>query len=279
MTRTVVCRTASLSLLILLAVSSAHAADTASGYFRMDKAKLEVKHALAVVEDESDRDAPHTLVFLSAVPLDARKVAAAFDAMDAVRELEPAGGFVRICLDAQGGECGMFFSPEGFNTGGYGELKLDDAGANRIKGAWTLAKPDTFFEQEYQYDLHFDAAITAAPGTDLPAGGGEPGKAYNAYLGVLAKGDIAALRTLSGEEGQWRFPVDDDTQSKESLKSLRDGQPLHAEISRGRVDGDHAVLWVEGVDRDEIRRAGRVRMEKVGKSWTFKDADLDSVEE
>ncbi|WP_271679690.1 hypothetical protein [Thermomonas mangrovi] len=66
---------------------------------------------------------------------------------------------------------------------------------------------------------------------------------------------------------------------KAALKDLRDGTPVQAEILRGRLDGDDAVLWVQGRDRDEILRRGRVRMQRVDGDWRYMEADLDNVEE
>lgn len=264
----------------LLGSGTVRAADAASGYFRIGDARLDVSHAFAVIEEAADEDKDeHTLVFLSAVPLDAGKMAAAFDPMDAVREQEPQGGYIRLCVGADGSDCGLFFSPEGFNSGGYGELKLDRHDVQRIAGRFVLTKPEDFVGQDYQFDLAFDAAITPPPGRALPAGGGEPGKAYNTYLAALTKGDLAALRALAGEKDRWRYPEDDPTAAKEALKSARNGQPVQAEVLRGRANGREAVLWVQGVDRDNIRRAGRVLMVDSGRGWRFEEADLDSVEE
>ncbi|GAB3346558.1 nuclear transport factor 2 family protein [Lysobacter tyrosinilyticus] len=252
----------------------------AQGYFRIGTARLDVSHAIAVIEDASTSgDDGNTMLFFSAAPLDAAKVAAAFDPVDAVREQEPAGGYIKLCITPDGDDCGLFFSPEGFNSGGYGELKLNRRDAQRIAGRFVLAQPEDFMGQDYQFDLRFDAAVTPPSGTALPAGGGEPGRAYNAYLTALAKGDIAALRSMAGEEGVWRYPEDDPTAAKEALKSARDEQPVQAEIQRGRLQGEDAILWVRGVDRDDIHRAGRVLMHKSEGRWQFEEADLDSVEE
>jgi hypothetical protein len=267
-------------LLVAASGLSAHAGGQASGYFRIADTRLDVRHAIAVVEEESaSGEDSHTLVFLSAVPLDAGKVAAAFDAMAAVRDQEPAGGYLRLCIDAEGDDCGLFFSPEGFNSGGYGELTFAKREPARIAGRFVLAEPEDFMGEAYQFDLNFDTAITPAPGTALPPGGGEPGKAYNAYLAALAQGDFAALRTMAGDDGAWQYPEDDPTAAKEALKSARDGQPLQAQIERGRQHGGEAVLWVRGVDRDDIPRAGRVLMVNTGSGWRFEESDLDSVEE
>lgn len=259
---------------------STHAAGAASGYFRIGEARLDVRHAIAVSEENSATgEGNNTLVFLSAIPLDAQKVAAAFDAMSAVREQEPAGGYIRLCIDAEGGDCGLFFSPDGFNSGGFGEYTFEHRDPKRIAGRFSIDGPEDFMGRDYQFDLHFDAAITPAPGVALPPGGSEAGKAYNAYLAALAKGDLAVLRAMAGEEGDWRYPEDDPTAAKEALKSARDGQPLQAQILRGRLHGNEAVLWVRGVDRDDIPRAGRVRMVQTGTGWRFEEADLDTVEE
>lgn len=267
-----------LGAVLAFVTTDVRAAD-ARGYFRIGDSRLDVSHAIAVIEEVSDEDeGPHTLVFLSAAPLDPMKVAAAFDPMDAVREQEPQGGYIRLCIDADGNDCGLFFSPEGFNSGGYGELAFDRRDAQRIAGRFVLEKPEDFMGKEYQFELRFDTPITAAPGSVLPAGGGEPGRAYNAYLAALAKGDLVVLRSMAGEEGVWRYPEDDPTAAKEALKSARDGQPVQAEIQRGRLHGDEAILWVRGVDRDDIRRAGRVLMRNVEGRWRFEEADLDSVE-
>lgn len=164
-----------LSVVALLGwCGSTHAAGAASGYFRMGDVRLDVRHAIAVVDEESESgEGDNTFVFLSAAPLDAAKVAAAFDPMDAVREQDPEGGYIRVCVDAEGGDCGLFFSPEGFNSGGYGESSLEHNDARRVAGRFVLAEPEDFMGEAYQFDLRFDTAITPLPGTPLPPGGGD----------------------------------------------------------------------------------------------------------
>ncbi|WP_147300695.1 hypothetical protein [Lysobacter silvisoli] len=263
--------------LAALAMGAAQA-QSASGHFRYGTARLAVQHAVAVAEEPTDlAEQRRTLVFLSAAPLDAQRIAAAFDPLDAVREQAPPGGFVRICITADGNECGLFYSPEGFNSGGYGELQLQRHQAAAVAGRWALAEGD-FLGTPYDFDLRFDAPVVPAPGNALPAGGGAPGAAYSAWLAALAQGDVAALRRMGGEDARWRFPEDDPGTVKESLKSLRDGEPVQAVIARGRQHGDEVVLWVEGVDRDEIRRRGRVLMRRDASGWHRVESDLESVE-
>jgi len=273
------------ALALLLSIPAASAVAGGAGHFRLGETRVDPKYAIAVVRDQGhDDEGAQTFVYLSDFPLDAAKVAAAFDPEDEVREElgDRAGGYVRICIDAGSAECGMFYQrkqpDDSFNTSGYGTFGLDTFEPRRVAGGWVLKEPESFFDQTYDFDLRFDVAVTPLPGTSLPADGGEPGRAYRAWLAALAKGDVAALRTLVDSEHAYRFPEDDPSQIKEAIKDSRDGAPLQAEILRGLVDGDRAVLWIEGVDRDDIRRRGRVRMLREDGAWHFAEDDLESAD-
>lgn len=271
-------------ILALLSLSAGAALAGGGGHFRLGDTHLDATQAIAVVRDRGYDDAPQTLVFLGDFPLDAAKVAAAFDPEGEVRaELgDRAGGYVRICIEQDGSECGLFYErkqpDDSFNTSGYGTFALDASDARHVAGSWVLKEPESFFDQTYDFDLRFDVAATPMPGQPLPAGGGEPGDAYRAWIAALAKGDAAALRTLVDADHAYRFPDDDASQVKEAIKDLRDGTPVQAEITRGLVDGDRAVLWVEGTDRDDIPRSGRVLMLREGGAWHFAEDDLENVD-
>jgi hypothetical protein len=279
-----------LTILLFASVSSiphaAIAADTASGYFRLGEQRIEPRHAVAVRADsEAAPGEAETWIYLGVSPFDAAQVAAAFDPDDGVREQasdEPSGSYVKLCVTADGHECGIDFAHRGpsrnFSSGGHGELTLIAQTPQRIAGTFKLLEAEDFFEETYQFDLAFDVGITPPPGNALPAGGGEPGKAYQVYLTALAQGDFDVLRELAGESGAYRFPEEDPTSAKETLRSLRDEQPVVAEIARGRGNGDQAVLWVKGEDRDDIMRAGRVLMKRTDAGWRFEEAELDAVD-
>ena len=262
----------------------AHGADSASGYFRKGDTRIDVHHVIAVRNEETgDADSDEIYLFLSDQPLDANAVAAAMDPDDGAREQygERSGGYVRICLNADGGECGLYYSrndpSDSFNTSGYGDLSVDRPTPDRVSGRWILREPEDFFGKTYDFDLRFDTAITPAPGTELPVDGGAPGAAYRVYADAVARGDLPALRRLLGEAAQWRLPDDDTDRVKETLKDLRSEQPLQPRILRARRNGNDAVLWIEGVDRDDIKRRGRVSMHLQGNEWTVGEHDVDSV--
>ena len=269
-------------LALLCAAFATTAADRGSGHFRKGETRIDLKHVIAVANEEDD--GARTFVYLSDIPLDARKIAAAFQASSAAEAQlgDGSAGYVRICIDGEGGECGLYFSHNkpnaSFNSAGYGAFKLEPAAAGRIAGRWVLADPGDFFGETYDFDLVFDVAVTPPPGTPLAADGGEPGKAYRAWTAAVAKGDLPVLRALvGGDYNGWRLNSEDQGNVKEALKDLRDGTPLQARILRGRIDGDSAVLWVEGKDRDDILRRGRVQMQRVEGVWRYVEADLDSV--
>ena len=269
-------------LALLCAAFATTAADRGSGHFRKGETRIDLKHVIAVANDEDD--GARTFVYLSDIPLDVRKIAAAFQASSAAEAQlgDGSAGYVRICIDGEGGECGLYFSHNkpnaSFNSAGYGAFKLEPAAAGRIAGRWVLADPGDFFGETYDFDLVFDVAVTPPPGKPLAADGGEPGKAYRAWTAAVAKGDLPVLRALvGGDYNGWRLNSEDQGNVKEALKDLRDGTPLQARILRGRIDGDSAVLWVEGKDRDDILRRGRVQMQRVEGVWRYVEADLDSV--
>ena len=190
---------------------------------------------------------------------------------------------MRICVNPEGGECGLYFSHNqplaSFNLSGSGTFKLASRDAARIEGNWSQLEPEAFFDKTYDFDLRFAVPVTpATPGTSLGADGGAPGRAYQALLAALGKGDLPALRAILGYAAAWQLPADDATSAKEGLKMLRDGKPVSAKILSAMQHGDHAVLRVEGVDRDDIRRRGRVLMARQGEGWRFERDDLDSVD-
>ena len=278
-------RPLSVSLLLALAAASVGAsAATGGAYFRFDKTRMDIKHAYAVMHEERKGPA-QVYLFLTSDPLDIQKVADAFDPGDQVNEQVHGkpGGYVRVCVMPEGKECGLYFShnepSESFNTSGYGEFKLAKQTPTEIEGRWVMSKPDDFFGKTYDFDMPFKATVTqATPGTPLGADGGAPGKAYTSYLAALAKGDLPALRKILGESARWRLPEDDENSSKQGLKDLRDGKPVSVKILSAMQRGDHAVLRVEGVDRDEIKRAGRVLMAKGADGWSVDTDDLGTVD-
>jgi hypothetical protein len=169
-----------------------------------------------------------------------------------------------------------------FSSVGMEKLDLKANTASHVAGRLYLEKPDTFFKNVYQYDINFDAPIVdvkppdpvaSLKGTRVAAGGGEPGKAYNAYRKVLLAGDIPALKKSLARARQSDF---DDPDFKKMFPMIQEMAPKHVKITAGSIDGDTATLIVEAKDEHEasngtvtmVREAGAWKVSK--EQWTSK---------
>lgn len=269
----------------LAAASVVRADESAEGFFRYGDVTLEVAHAY-LFRVETGMGASENMIILTPAPIDAAAAAAAFDVEDGVDQQIDSigGGYVRICFSEDGFECGLYFSNEdpveSFNTSGSGEFVLEVNTPEHVMGSFVLVEPEEFFDKTFQFQLHFEADLAPAPkAQSLPEGGGDPGAAYLDYIQAIAGADFPKLREILGEEGSWQFPVDDPATCKEQLKWLRDGTPVTATISTGEQREHDAILFVEGVDRDEIKRRGRVLMTLESGGWRYQTDDLESVED
>ena len=264
----------------------AMASDVGKGHFRKGEPRLTLRYVAAINEEAREALNDRVYVFLSDVPLDAAKLAASFHPdSDVDAQLgERSAGFVRICIQADGSECGLYYSRnqpnDSLNTSGSGEFERKLGPGNRISGRWLLSTPREFFGETFDYDLSFDVAITPAPGKPLPADGGAPGRAYRDWSAAVAAGDVARLNAMAGNESdRWRLGSEDTGNVKTAIQDLRNATPLNPKVLRGRIDGDRAVRWVEGKDRDDILRGCRVRMERVDGVWRFMGADVENLED
>jgi hypothetical protein len=169
-----------------------------------------------------------------------------------------------------------------FSSVGSQKLELTANTPARVAGHLFLPKPDDFFENMYQFDIHFDVPVSdvKAPdpvaslkGTRLPAGGGEPGQAYSAYRRVLIAGNIPALKKSVAKERQRDF---DDPDFSKMFPVIQAMQPKNVKITAGSIDGDTATLLAEAKDEHEtstgtitlVREAGMWKVSK--ENWSSK---------
>ena len=137
---------------------------------------------------------------------------------------------------------------------------------------WLIEKPDEFFKNTYIYDVKFDAPFSATPkaagpealkGTQLPPGGGDPGKAYMAYTKVLAAGDLKALRRALAAD---RANSLDDPDFKKMFPMIQAMQAKNIKVTGGAVDGATATLLAAGKDGDATSH-GTIAMVREGGAW------------
>jgi len=107
-----------------------------------------------------------------------------------------------------------------------------------------------------------DPTVDARSGKALPAGGGDPGKAYLALNKAMLTGDIATLKKLA-PPGQ--MPPDD--QIKQMLPMLKEMSPKNVQIVSGFVNGANATLNVTGDSMGEKGKKGTIQMAQQGGAW------------
>lgn len=133
----------------------------------------------------------------------------------------------------------------------------------RIRGSLKrVSAPD-----DIQFDLKFDVPVAPADyGDPLPAGGGEPGKAYAALHTALVAWDYAGARPFFTDKVQ----ADYAEKSEAIVQSFRKDHPdASFRIVRGFERGDRALLLVEGetswakvrTEAQMVREKGTWRLE------------------
>ncbi|MGH9443767.1 MAG: hypothetical protein ACRD16_16000, partial [Thermoanaerobaculia bacterium] len=142
-----------------------------------------------------------------------------------------------------------------------------------LSGSISTAKEEEFLDHRYRSDVRFHAAIReafreppvpdAVTGKKLPAGGGEPGKAWKTLHEAIARKDLAAIRKLSPPGG---MPDMSDEDLRKGLELLAVMSPEKIVIEDGYVRGDDAVLYMAGVQGGE-KQYGTVRLSKIGGIW------------
>jgi hypothetical protein len=172
------------------------------------------------------------------------------------RELQVYSQNIKFAADSGGNISG----------GTYPEIELASAGPDRFAGRVYLPEEQKVFDNTFQYDFTFSAPLSdpdAPIGDPLPADGGEPGKAYLAWIAALHAGDIELLKTLVPAEMVSRFEGDE---VKEDLELMQLMTPTGLTVLDGTSDGKIAILQVEGVmDGEKVR--GEITLEKMGDFW------------
>jgi hypothetical protein len=274
------------ALLALGSLGQVARAEGGSGYFRMADNKQSYPHAVALSRESLAEPGKRKVhVYLTTHRVDPAKAVNEFDLDRGITEQlrEVGGGMTRITINPDGTDGGLWFwvsePSDTFNTSGFGTLTLDKNTPTRIEGQHVLAEPEDFFDKTYQFDLKFATDVTPADftGTALPAGGGEPGKAWLDYARAVEKGDVDTLRAQLGDMAEWMLPKDDAEASKSYVDMLRYSTPLGAKVDGGWLQADRAILKVEGKDGDGNVQRGLVLMVKDGERWKEENKDLTTV--
>lgn len=150
--------------------------------------------------------------------------------------------------------------------GTYPELEVESFGPERFAGRVFIAEDQEFFEDTYRYDLTFDAPLSdpnAPIGDPLPADGGEPGRAYVAWVEAIHSGDLDRLASLLPPEMAAQLEMEG---AEEELELMKVMTPTEVTVLGGSSDGETAILQVEAVmDGEEM--TGEITLTLMGGFW------------
>lgn len=145
-------------------------------------------------------------------------------------------------------------------------------GKDRVEGSVETLKTEEIFEHTYAIKATFSTPVLRAKvpeplpdaktGKPLPADGGEPGKAYLAFVKALHARDLAAVRSMAPQD---QADMSDE-ELKEALEFFASITPADITIMRGYIRDDRAALYVEGTVEKE-KQFGTIEMKKTGGKW------------
>ena len=243
-----------------------------------------LKYAVAMPKPNPfDKKKKTTFLVVTDQPVPAAALADEFEFM---RWYDKANlhGFTVVIDDEKSVIGGNVYDPalkhNGFSGVGMQKVDLTAMTPTHIAGKVYIAKPEEFFGDKYQYTATFDVPVAAvkiaAPpppkGAPLPAGGGEPAKAYAVYSKALAAGDMAGVKRGVTAD---RAKEMDSADFKKMFGLIQALQPKNVKITGGAIDGDTATLLATGKDESGPTN-GTITMVKEGGAWKVKQEEWKS---
>lgn len=273
------------SLALLVSVTTA-IAGPASGTVKSATGTITVKQAVAyTVRDSRNPRTWRTEVLLTDVPVDAASLRGDLDPHVRAINFEALNdrNYLLLWINAEG-----MVTMNATYSKTMTQYMTDTAGG--LKGEFTTNTPakiegrvyspsplKTMDGPTYTIDVKFSAdVIPALTGTALPAGGGDPGKAFTALMGAIAKKNWNGIKaglspaTLPSFEKDYNTPAENLSSAVDILKAWL---PLDkAKVTGGALVSDtDAVLEMEG-ERFGSRQLTLVRMTRTGAVWQFKES-------
>lgn len=148
----------------------------------------------------------------------------------------------------------------------------------RIEGRLFSPAPiKTMGGDSYTVDVTFSTDIVPAiSGTPLPAGGGDPGKAFNKFLNAIAKKNWAGIKAGLSPKALPMYELSYNTPA-ENLSSAVAVLGARLPLTKAKVKGGQllnpttALLEMEG-ERFESRVLSLIKMVKTGAAWQFEES-------
>lgn len=266
----------------LALVSTVAFADGSGTLYNEGKA-IVLKSAYAYrMPDPFEKSKQITRVVFADKPIDAAALKDENDRDDAIDTQLRGATRVDLNLEADGNVQNVnthVGDTSGSQSGsGWYTLTLKQNDDKRVEGSFRT-NDESDKKSGHYYDLKFALDLPAAPtpGTPLPAGGGEPAKAYRAYLAAMDKGDIDALmKTMSRERAEQIAAHRNDADFKTMFAFIQ-GERLRApKIGQGSTKGDLATLEVSGKNGDGQASTGTVTLVREGGAWKLSREEMST---
>lgn len=257
-------------------------AGEASGKFSAGKEIIAPKVATAYeVRDQADGRKRSVEILLAGSALDPAQLAGALDPhVLAINSEAAKSNYILIWANADGSAAMNAAFAETMSqfiddTRGGLQVEWTERTPQRIAGrVWSTKPVKPMSGDSWTVDVRFAADIVRpAPGTSLPADGGEAGKALDALYRAVGKKDMAGIRagvtpeSMSSLEHDYNTPEEN---LKEAVEMLGDfWLPKKHKVTGGELRGDAAILEVEGELYPGARWLFLVRMVRGAAGWQF----------
>lgn len=247
---------------------------TVSGNLVANGETVELPFVYVWAEDEGffDPADPTWTVLFVEHPLEARDLGRAVwdsawieigitetDAFSDRKEVQVYAQSIKLSADAPGNLSG----------GEYPAIELKGLGSDRVSGRIWHAEEQQIFDDSFRYDITFSAPLSdpnAPIGELLPADGGEPGKAYLAWVEAVHAGEIEGLKSIVPAEMAAQLDAVSPEEAREEIAFMQAFTPTDVTILGGSSDGDIALLQIEGTMEGETVPA-EITMEKIDGFW------------
>jgi len=254
---------------------------SASGTLEVDGTTVKLAHAIARTKrnafDEKKKD---VVVLLTQNPVSAEMFVDDDKLFSAASDGSVQGLLVTIDSDEKPYHLQVLNPKASMQVSGSGFFNFDatDFSDKHVAGKFfTTSEQDFMGKHKYTYDVTFAApvqtiavasevTVDASSGTKLPAGGGDPGKAYLAFDKASRTGNLAEMKkSASNTRPMPEMSAEETKQMIEMMKLLR---PAKVKITGGFTSGDHATLNVEGEDpSSKSKMHGTIEMAREGGGW------------
>ena len=258
-----------------LAASGPKIADGgAAGTLKVDGAAVKLAHAIARLKpnafDEKKKDVQ---VLLTDRPVTMETFLDEAKLHDAVKDGTLQGLIVTIDSDEKPYHLQLLHPKSQMQLSGSGFFNFDptDFSETHAAGRFFSNGEEDFMEKhKYSYDVSFavpvqtvtlpeEVTLDASSGKKLPAGGGEPGKAYMAFDKAARAGNLNDMKKY----GSKKNPMPDlkPEEMKQMIELMKLMRPAKIKITGGFMSADHATLTVEGEEpSDKSKTTGTIEM-------------------